>query len=661
MSKIRKILPSVRFWLVIGAIVVLGAIFVSKSSTVAVLVEELTPPELPAVPSVQVTRHLDQNWSGETRAKFHHISQGTSTFPVPLPWLMALEQPEASPLGLLWPGANPQFFEIGYLRRFGFIPSQVSADNPHDLPIGFASTGFQTLPGISGTVTSLGLTCSACHTGQFTYEGTQYVVDGGPSTVDLQGFSSALGAALGQTALSSALPVPNRRFERFAHAVLGETYNQAAKAKLKTDLAAALEAAPTDYFNVLEGHGRLDALNRIGNQVFSENLDRLQNYTPITAPVNFPHIWTAMWFDWVQYDGSIMQPLVRNAGEALGVHAHINTTAPSGEGRFSSAVNVANLTWIENSLSGAIHPEQQRRFGGLLGPTWPDALPPIDTALRDKGAQLYDKHCAGCHLPALNTDKFWDSNRFRTISYRQGGAMKETEFPYIALNLIPLKELGTDPAQSEILMHRTVDTTANTETGAKALGLDTVVCVPRPSPDGGKTELSPLRITDGPNQSFALALGALVQQANNAWFDNALIPADQRAEYEGSRPNCLRATSGYKARPLNGVWATAPFLHNGSVPTLDDLLRPADERPRFVRLGATEFDTVKVGLRQPDLNNDRYPPYVDGYFILDTALPGNRNTGHAFGVNANGDATGVIGPKLSDDDRTALKEFLKSY
>lgn len=661
MSKNRKILPSVRFWLAIAVVAGLGAVFVSKSSTVAVLVEELTPPKLPAVPPVQATLHLDQNWSDETRTRFHHISQGTSTFPVPLPWLMALEQPEASPLGLLRPGANPLFFENDYLRRFGFIPSQVSPDNPNSLPIGFASTTFQTLPGISGNVTSLGLTCSACHTGHFTYEGTQYVVDGGPSTVDLQGFSSALVAALGQTALSSALPVPNRRFERFARKVLGETYTQTARARLKADLASALEAAPTDQFNVVEGHGRLDALNRIGNQVFSENLERPQNYTPITAPVNYPHIWTAMWFDWVQYDGSIMQPLVRNAGEALGVHAHINTTAPPGEGRFSSAVEVGNLTWIENKLSGTIHPEQERKFGGLHGPTWPDALPPVDTALRDKGAQLYDTHCAGCHLPALDSDKFWDSNRFRKIPYRLGGAIKETELPYLALNLIPLTKLGTDPAQSQILKERTVDTAANSETGAEALGLDTVVCVPRKSPGGGKSELVPLRVTDGPSQSFALALGAVVQQANNAWFDNALIPDDQRAEFEGGRPNCLRATSGYKARPLNGVWATAPFLHNGSVPTLDDLLRPADERPRFVRLGATEFDPVKVGLQQPELPNDHYPAYVDGYFILDTALPGNRNTGHAFGPSADGDATGVIGPNLSDDDRGALKEFLKSY
>ncbi len=117
---------------------------------------------------------------------------------------------------------------------------------------------------------------------------------------------------------------------------------------------------------------------------------------------------------------------------------------------------------------------------------------------------------------------------------------------------------------------------------------------------------------------------------------------------------------GYVAPPLDGVWATAPYFHNGSVPTLHDLLRPADQRPRFVRLGRLEFDPVKVGVKQPDLTGDSYPDYVDGEFILDTARPGNRNTGHAFGASANGNKTGVIGPEFTDQQRAAIIEFLKT-
>ena len=76
--------------------------------------------------------------------------------------------------------------------------------------------------------------------------------------------------------------------------------------------------------SVLEGYGRLDALNRIGNQVFSMDLKKPENYAGSSAPVHYPRIWNTPWFDWVQYNGSIMQPMVRNAGESLGVSAELN-------------------------------------------------------------------------------------------------------------------------------------------------------------------------------------------------------------------------------------------------------------------------------------------------------------------------------------------------
>ena len=100
-------------------------------------------------------------------------------------------------------------------------------------------------------------TCAACHTGHFTYGDTEFVIEGGPSTADLDALTNTLGAALGQTMLAAALPVPNRRFERFARAVLGQAYDPQAKQQLRSDLQAVLEGVSSDRFNVLEGHGRL--------------------------------------------------------------------------------------------------------------------------------------------------------------------------------------------------------------------------------------------------------------------------------------------------------------------------------------------------------------------------------------------------------------------
>jgi hypothetical protein len=179
--------------------------------------------------------------------------------------------------------------------------------------------------------------------------------------------------------------------------------------------------------------------------------------------------------------------------------------------------------------------------------------------------------------------------------------------------------------------------------------------------------LVPVPVTDGPLVSFALALGAAVQQVDDTWFElNYVNKVDQQYFTEG-RPNCLRASHAYKARPLDGVWSTAPFLHNGSVPTLMDLLTPADERPKLVQLGSLEFDPVNVGIKQnPDLKMKAGKPYSNGIFILDTKVPGNLNSGHEFSDQWDSSKgymeqkKGVIGPKLSPTERAQIIEYLKT-
>jgi hypothetical protein len=117
------------------------------------------------------------------------------------------------------------------------------------------------------------------------------------------------------------------------------------------------------------------------------------------------------------------------------------------------------------------------------------------------------------------------------------------------------------------------------------------------------------------------------------------------------------ASAGYKARPLNGVWAVAPFLHNGSVPTLYDLLSPLSERPKAFLLGNPEFDPARVGLATHAVDPKGRLYDEKGYFILDTSKAGNRNSGHEFSDDKH---EGVIGPALSPDERNALVEFLKT-
>jgi hypothetical protein len=149
--------------------------------------------------------------------------------------------------------------------------------------------------------------------------------------------------------------------------------------------------------------------------------------------------------------------------------------------------------------------------------------------------------------------------------------------------------------------------------------------------------------------SFAMALGSVVEKTVEKWYDNNGIPDAERQKMNGNRSNCLQAKMIYKARPLDGIWATAPYLHNGSVPNLWALLSPVDERPKEFCLGSRQFDPKNVGYETT---------CVEGAFKLDTTIRGNLNTGHEFKDGLRGN--GVIGRSLRPEERRALIEFLKS-
>jgi len=148
---------------------------------------------------------------------------------------------------------------------------------------------------------------------------------------------------------------------------------------------------------------------------------------------------------------------------------------------------------------------------------------------------------------------------------------------------------------------------------------------------------------------FGGALAGVVDNAIRYWYDQHNISPERRKEMDGNRDNEARAPLLYRARPLDGVWATPPYLHNGSVPNLYALLSPVSERPKSFYLGSREFDPQNVGFD---------PVPLKGGFKLDTFIKGNWNTGHEFNHGALG--KGVIGRYLEPDERRALVEFLKT-
>ena len=139
------------------------------------------------------------------------------------------------------------------------------------------------------------------------------------------------------------------------------------------------------------------------------------------------------------------------------------------------------------------------------------------------------------------------------------------------------------------------------------------------------------------------------------WYDTQTppVPEKQQDEMNGDRPNEVADNLAYKSRPLDGIWATPPYLHNGSVPTIELLLSPLRDRPTTFWLGHREYDPRHLGYRYDKLS---------GGFEFDTNKRGNHNTGHLFDdAPADGSTMpGRIGPKLTPDDRRALIEFLKT-
>ena len=281
---------------------------------------------IPALEPVNEYVWLDQGWGtgqdSALRQRYYYTAQGTSipqgasAGAVRYDWFVNLELPLSS----------ERFAAPEHLRRYRFLVDPApSAANPYQLPIGF-TRHFD--PRLGEDV--LDITCAACHTGEIHYTRngkTQAIrIDGGPAMhaftdTSRGGFAPVLMASLINTAVSPW------KFDRFAKKVLGASYPRAKpqlKAAMRATISAMLSSGQNNplrkLYPVHEGFGRTDALGRIGNTAFGDHLSAA-NYQIGDAPVSYPYLWNIWKFDWVQYNGSVAQPLARNVGEALGVGA----------------------------------------------------------------------------------------------------------------------------------------------------------------------------------------------------------------------------------------------------------------------------------------------------------------------------------------------------
>lgn len=154
----------------------------------------------------------------------------------------------------------------------------------------------------------------------------------------------------------------------------------------------------------------------------------------------------------------------------------------------------------------------------------------------------------------------------------------------------------------------------------------------------------------GEKESYPNKLIALEKVGTDPYYAHYFMRKDglsdwyNRSWYANSYPHSKHEPkAGYIAPPLDGVWATAPYLHNASVPTLEDLL-DSQQRPRYWQRiwNSRAYDTLKMGWQYKTLDKPK------GKYVYDTTLQGYGNQGHTFG------------DKLTNEERTVLIEYLKT-
>ncbi|WP_062269535.1 di-heme-cytochrome C peroxidase [Endozoicomonas arenosclerae] len=637
--------------------------------------------------------YLDQGWSASDSLWYYNTTQGSAL--LPYDFFLTLEQKDSE---------TPVRDNMN-MDKYRYLPQKPTFFNPDGLAVGFVKETYQGKD-------YMGYTCAACHTAQVNYKGAGIRIDGGPAMVDMVGFLTSLEGSMKQT-LSD-----NDKRDRFIKNVLALKNDYKNEEQIIADLEKWTET--TQLYNTINhskvkyGHARLDAFGRIynrvlqyvlsknnvedalvsvtspsgrhilnqaevdkvlegvnktilGNDDFSLILERLMSKEPgypglsiketlyvrnalfnePDAPVSYPFLWDIAQSDYVQWNGlagnSGLGPLGRNTGEVIGVFGILDWTASdqgfslsswlTGQDHkrkhidFKSSIDLVNLQRLEVHLKS------------LQSPVWPEeVLGEIDQKKAARGQRIYAQYCQSCHevIDRSNLDR-------RVVAQMSG-----------------LEHIGTDPAMAENSVqykgksgnfehtYQDVDvgTVLITETAPVVQTLTSATKGVVATPDADKWWIR--RIAD-----WFYTVGL-------SFFNNDIKASVKNGNYDpDTTANPYNSLLAYKARPLNGIWATAPYLHNGSVPTLYDLLLPAKRdgdpeegvyRPDTFMVGSREFDPVRVGFRSEGYDGTR--------FI--TQGRGNLNTGHEYAAGKTAQMDGTVLPALNDQERWDLIEYIKT-
>jgi hypothetical protein len=609
-------------------------------------------------------------WTAAQRDSFYHLAEGSEVIPT-------------SMVRALWnPVTNRPF--IADPERFGLIFDPASTDS---LPVG--ATNAETVDTRLFRLKMLGLNCSACHVAQLRYRGKAVQVDGAPALFNPDTMSAELQNAIRWT-LASPIRVIQylerwRRYSRQdpglltagggsleddgavyaalrpdAPAPAGDTARQEFVQRLSALIMEEAARPGIDHGQGLGGRGdelvdrelqarytgirdsaaiarvtgtqagRVDALARavggdenraetalyeyvedviVAVRLLEDRLATLEAFFPNhhNQPVALAHttpgsgrvdafdVARNMIYvnDRVPTDAPVSFPWLWNFPRNVWLHYDANTNSVM-ERNMGQALGVGAV-FDRYTAQSTLNPVNLHRLEmlsrGIHAPAWPAGVfGALDPAKVRRGGAVFDSACGRCH-------------------YNGPG-----QVPYDSV--YELWYVGTD----------------STRPLNFAMPLaDTSMIANRPSP--------PL----SPPPHFTAVVGPLLGRIKAQAYALFRVPPAQQAVMNGCPNDTVwRTTRAWQSRPISGIWATAPYLHNGSVPTLYDLLRPAAERPDSFIVGNPEYDPAKLGFVSAAVPGR-------GTFVYRTSERGNGNGGHEYGTD------------LSEADRTALLEYLKDH
>lgn len=610
-----------------------------------------------------------------------HASEGSEIYPTL--WMMNLKSTKSS--------LSKTSFLEKLDSKFGLIPNEYTY-SPYPLKwIGLTAAWsdespenelitlepgvkFLSLPKVrklgsnKQSIAMSGVNCTFCHTGNITYndgkKNINKIIEGAPSNIDARGFfkdlyGSTIKLMLEEKLLAEFLEKMDVKDSKTTAATFSKEFTEAlgAQKTLKTEIVKLLEKMliigekvsakknsevqtllfkkrdvielylnkllkltygfetipetlqlRMKYFSMLgspdpaleetaSGYGRTDAFGRIANGVAREF-----NPIALNAPVSMPYMYAMKYKSMFHYNSNTNSVISRNIGQSFGLGSILNKKNAQGPEKFSSTTNLHNLIKMEKIIYKIKVPEYQEIMPELK----------IDKERAVKGCNLYVNKCMGCHS---------------AYNERVGPAKA-----LINYKVLPLSKIGTDetyiwnqaaPINGHPFRKGIFDFTDN----IKKWYFD-------------KYNISPEEVSIWANTSLR----------GEEIFRDTVNGDDRYKDDPNMRYVSIPAGRGFTAKHLSGIWATAPYLHNGSVANIYELLLPANKRRKIFTVGSTLFDDKNMGLFSGEEKNNVKSCDYDSATCFDTALSGNSNSGHE---------PSLYGGELKEADKYNLIEFLK--